>query len=96
MYSHLITVISDKVNPVFSSQIGIGHNLLDEKTDLLSAHIGKNRVVIVTSERIAPLYLQPLKSKLTDYPLQEIILPDGEQWKNWQTLNKIFDRLMEY
>ena len=74
----------------------IGHNLLDEKTDLLSAHIGKNRVVIVTSERIAPLYLQPLKSKLTDYPLQEIILPDGEQWKNWQTLNKIFDRLMEY
>ena len=23
MYSHLITVISDKVNPVFSSQIGI-------------------------------------------------------------------------
>lgn len=72
-----------------------GENLLDKK-DYLSAHINGNSVVIVTNEIIAPLYLERLKSKLTSYQTKQIILPDGEQWKNLDTLSKIFNTLMEH
>ncbi|WP_415794906.1 3-dehydroquinate synthase [Comamonas aquatilis] len=52
--------------------------------------------LIVTNDVVAPLYLASLKAALqTQYPqVHEVILPDGEEHKDWQTLNLIFDGLL--
>jgi 3-dehydroquinate synthase len=52
--------------------------------------------LIVTNSTIEPLYAAQLASALqTRYPnVQTLALPDGEEHKNWQTLNAIFDQLL--
>jgi 3-dehydroquinate synthase len=52
--------------------------------------------LIVTNATIAPLYLQRLKHALQGRfkHLHQVILPDGEEHKNWQSLNLIFDALL--
>ena len=77
-----------------SYPIYIGENLLS-RTDLITAHINSQRVVIISNETVAPLYLEQLKLSLTEFNCQEIILPDGEQYKNATTLESIFDALLE-
>ncbi|TJZ71732.1 3-dehydroquinate synthase [Chitiniphilus eburneus] len=54
------------------------------------------RVAIVTNETVAPLYLQPLQHALAQcgVKVETVILPDGEVYKNWETLNLIFDGLL--
>ena len=53
--------------------------------------------LIVTNATVAPLYGQALRSALAPhYPkVLEVVLPDGEQYKDWATLNRIFDALLE-
>lgn len=76
-----------------SYPIYIGSNLLT-CPDLLSAHIAGRQVAVVTNETIAPLYLASLLSVLNGFAVTPIILPDGEAFKNWQTLQLIFDELL--
>ncbi|MEO6022757.1 MAG: 3-dehydroquinate synthase, partial [Burkholderiales bacterium] len=75
--------------------IHIGANLLD-RGDLIVSHLAQKRVAIVTNTMIAPLYLSRLKQTLSAAGVDsiEIILPDGEQHKNWETLNRIYDALI--
>ena len=51
---------------------------------------------IVSNETVAPLHAQRLAAALsTRYPkVIQVVLPDGEAHKNWQTLNTIFDALL--
>jgi len=49
----------------------------------------------VTNDTIAPLYLDTVKRLLYGFDLASVILPDGEQYKNLDTLNTIFDALLE-
>ncbi|MFT7227455.1 MAG: 3-dehydroquinate synthase [Methylophilaceae bacterium] len=76
--------------------IHIGAGLLDQ-TALLLAHLKHKRVAIVSNTTVAPLYLervaQPLREAGVD--VVEIILPDGEQYKNSETLNTIYDALIQ-
>ncbi|MDQ3260164.1 MAG: 3-dehydroquinate synthase, partial [Pseudomonadota bacterium] len=74
--------------------IHIGPGILD-RADLIVPHLSQKRVAIVTNATIAPLYLNRLKTTLGASGIEsiEIVLPDGEQHKNWQTLNQIFDQL---
>jgi 3-dehydroquinate synthase len=53
--------------------------------------------LIVTNETVAPLYLQTLRNALAGRyaHIHQVILPDGEVHKDWQTLNLIFDALLE-
>ena len=78
-----------------SYPIHIGRGLVT-RADLLLGHIARKKVAVVTNETIAPLYLAGLSKRLRDAGLEvvEIILPDGEQFKNWQTLDRIFDELL--
>ena len=78
-----------------SYPIYVGSDLLEQKK-LLTQHIRSSRVVIVTNETIAPLYLHQVKSLLSNYDVGQVILPDGECWKNLETLNRIFDYLMDH
>ena len=75
--------------------IHIGPGILD-RADLIAPHLSQKRVAIVTNTTIAPLYLNRLKTTLAAAGIEsiEIVLPDGEQHKNWQTLNQIFDQLI--
>lgn len=53
--------------------------------------------LIVTNETVAPLYLQTLANALKgQYPVVgQVVLPDGEVYKTWATLNLIFNALLE-
>lgn len=78
-----------------SYQIHIGTNLL-ERFDLLHEHIPHKRVNIVTNTTVAPLYLERISSALegNGVKVQPIVLPDGEQYKNTDSLNAIYDALL--
>ncbi len=76
-----------------SYPIYIGSGLLTQP-DLLSKHIRSKQVLIVTNDTIAPLYLAKLQATLTQYQLESVILPDGEQYKTLQYLEKVFDQLL--
>lgn len=77
-----------------SYPIYIGQDLLSQ-AELLQKYIKAKEVLIVTNEMIAPLYLKQLQSSLSDYQHESVILPDGEEFKNLQVMNQIFDKLLE-
>lgn len=78
-----------------SYPIHIASGLLD-RADLLAPHVKAAQAVVVTNETVAPLYLQRLKNTLKKAGVSVIpvILPDGERFKTWETLNLIFDALL--
>ncbi|MDY0250015.1 MAG: 3-dehydroquinate synthase [Pseudomonas sp.] len=76
-----------------SYPIYIGSGLLTQ-TQLFAPHIVGRKVAIVSNTTVAPLYMQTLRETLSDYEVTEIILPDGESYKNWETLQLIFDALL--
>ena len=79
-----------------SYPIEIGTGLLKD-VKLLSRTIKGKRLAIITNDVVAPLYLDKLTASLKDAGKEviSIVLPDGEQEKNWESLMKIFDFLME-
>jgi 3-dehydroquinate synthase len=80
-----------------SYPIHIDRGLL-ARTELLLPHLGQRKVAIVTNSTIAPLYLEPLTSALGNAAVEvvPIVVADGEDHKNWQTLNTIFDLLLAH
>ncbi|MBS1189207.1 MAG: 3-dehydroquinate synthase [Rhodocyclaceae bacterium] len=78
-----------------SYPIHIGAGLL-ARDDLLAPHFKQKKAVVVTNTTVAPLYLSQLVEALGRIGVSAlpVILPDGEQYKNWQTLNTIFDALL--
>ena len=54
--------------------------------------------LIVSNTTVAPLFAQKVKDALQSsyFQVQLICLPDGEEYKNWQTLNLIFDALLQH
>ncbi len=53
--------------------------------------------LIVTNTTVAPLYCARLRDALLSRfaEVHVVALPDGEQYKTWQTLNLIFDTLLD-
>ena len=78
-----------------SYSIHVGPQLISDAS-LIAPLLAQQRVAIVTNTTIAPLYLDRLTAQLQAAGIQviSIILPDGEQYKTWQTLNSIFDALI--
>lgn len=56
--------------------------------------IKSKQVLIVTNQTIAPLYLHDLMDKLSGFTVCYTILPDGEHFKNQESINQIYDALM--
>jgi 3-dehydroquinate synthase len=87
-------MISLKVNlGERSYPICIGQGLLNRE-ELLTQYIPGNSALIVTNEIVAPLYAAPVEAALHDIKYKTLILPDGEQYKNQDTLNSIYDCLL--
>ena len=54
--------------------------------------------LVVTNATVAPLYGERLRTALAPRYRQvlEVVLPDGESYKDWSTLNRVFDALLEH
>ncbi len=79
-----------------SYPIYIGEGLLS-KIKLIEPHLKQKHVAIVTNTTVAPLYLDPLLALFKQHSIKafSIILPDGESYKNQETLNLIYDALLK-
>lgn len=73
-----------------SYPILIGKGLLKD-AELLQKYIAARNLLIVTNDRVAPLYLAPLKQALSSRRVAEVVLPDGEAYKSLDVLTRIFD-----
>ncbi len=91
MMQTLNVALADRSYPIH-----IGKNLLTQ-TDLILPHLKRKQVAIVTNTTVAPLYLAKLAEPLraAGVAVIEIILPDGEAYKNSDTLNLIYDALLQ-
>jgi 3-dehydroquinate synthase len=78
-----------------SYPIHIGCGILSD-AGLITPHLKQKKVVVVTNTTVAPLYLAALQGALEQAGVAAlpVILPDGEQYKTWETLNQIFDALL--
>lgn len=87
----LTVALADRSYPIH-----IGAGLLS-RADLIAARLPQNKVAIITNTTVAPLYLGPLSRALEarGVGVMTVLLPDGEAHKNWETLNTIFDALIE-
>ena len=73
--------------------IYIGENLL-QQTELLQQHIVGHQVLLVSNACVAPLYLAPIQQACAQYQCDEVILPDGEAFKNITYFQAILDTLI--
>ena len=76
--------------------IRIGSGLIT-RPELFVPFIRGGRAALVTNVTVAPLYLEPLAAGLaaSGIDVVRIVVPDGEAYKNWETLNVVYDRLLE-
>ncbi|WP_153099246.1 3-dehydroquinate synthase [Paraburkholderia hayleyella] len=75
--------------------IHIGVDLIHQ-TALFAPHIAGAGITIVTNTTVDPLYGTALRQALAPLGkrVETVVLPDGEAYKNWETLNQIFDALL--
>ncbi|KAJ7953157.1 putative 3-dehydroquinate synthase [Quillaja saponaria] len=85
--------LGDRSYPIY-----IGSGLLDQP-ELLQRHVKGKRVLVVTNTTVAPLYLDKVIDALTtgnpNVSVESVILPDGERYKDMDTLMKVFDKAIE-
>ena len=75
--------------------IYIGRQLLADAS-LLRRHVIASQVLIVTNTTVASLYLASIKRAFTTMQCDELILPDGEAYKNQDSLSAIYDVLIKH
>jgi 3-dehydroquinate synthase len=80
-----------------SYPICIGSGLL-KIPELFKPWIAGKSVFVVTNTTVGPLYSQTLIQAISSdaKSVHEIVLPDGESYKDWVTLQKIFDALLTH
>jgi 3-dehydroquinate synthase len=80
-----------------SYSILIGDGLLDDPATWSGAPRSA-QALVVTNTTVAPLYAERLQRAISSHHEQVhlLALPDGEEFKNWETLNRIFDELLAH
>lgn len=74
--------------------IHIGADLIGDGA-LYRPHIRGRQVMIVSNETVAPLYLERVQAALTGFEADSVVLPDGEQYKNLDVMDRIYSALLE-
>jgi 3-dehydroquinate synthase len=80
--------LGDRSYPIF-----IDRNIINLET--MQPYLSVKSICIVSNETVAPLYLESVKKNLSEFRLIEVILKDGEQFKNFDSLNEIFSCLLQ-
>ncbi len=92
MYQTLTVALDERSYPIH-----IGCGLLG-RAELWRPHLNpKMGAVVITNTTVAPLYLDKVLATLAELgcPAFSVVLPDGEEYKSWETLNTVFDALLE-
>ncbi len=78
-----------------SYPIDIGPTVLKDAQGL-AKYVSSRKVAIVTNTTVAPLYLERIAAPLraAGREVIPVILPDGEEFKNWDSLMQVFDALL--
>ncbi len=77
-----------------SYPILIGDDLLSQR-GYLAKYVRGRRVLIVTNDRVGPLYLPQAEAAFAGKEVASLVLPDGERHKTLATLGTIYDTLIE-
>src|SRR5258706_2565816 len=79
-----------------SYSIHVGTGILD-RADLIAPFLAQRKAAVVPIPTVAQLYLGRDAGALAreDIEVVRIIVPDGEEHKDWRALNGIFDALLE-
>jgi 3-dehydroquinate synthase len=79
-----------------SYPIYVGTGLLDQ-SELVMPFLARKKVAAVTNTTVAPLFLERFVAALARKGVEvvRIVVPDGEEHKDWPTLNAIFDALLK-
>ncbi len=87
----LVVALGDRSYPIH-----IGTALTGDST-LYAPHVQGRRAAVVTSQTVARLHADRVDAalKAAGGSTQQIVLPDGEMHKNWETLERIFAALLE-
>ncbi|MEQ1637784.1 MAG: 3-dehydroquinate synthase [Methylococcales bacterium] len=80
--------LAERSYPIF-----IGDGIYDNIA-LWGHFIKSKQVLIVTNDRVAPLYLEKLEGCLGAFTVASFVLPDGEQFKTLESVNSIFEKLL--
>lgn len=82
--------LGDRSYPIF-----IGQDLLQNHS-LITDHIKGSSALIVSNSTVAPLYLMRVEASLHSQNIRfdKVILEDGEQYKNLQSIELIIDTLI--
>lgn len=92
MHQTLTVALDERSYPI---HIGCG---LLSRAELWRPHLNpKMGAVVITNTTVAPLYLDKVLATLAELgcPAFSVVLPDGEEYKSWETLNTVFDALLE-
>ncbi len=78
-----------------SYPIHVGEDLLDDPS-VFAPHVGGRTAAVITNTTVDPLYRERLVNTLgrSDARCLTIARPDGEAYKNWETLDRVFDALL--
>ncbi len=77
-----------------SYNIYIDEGLLNSR-DLLSKYCRGEKVLILSNETIAPIYIDQLSSTIEHKNIHHLVLPDGEIYKNLDSYSHVLDFLVE-
>ena len=82
--------LGERKYPIYIGDELLGHG------DLLAQHLPQKRAALITDTTLAALYLDTVAGALTAAGVRvtPIVIPAGEQHKNWHTLNSVFDALL--
>jgi len=81
--------LGDRSYPIY-----IGSGLLED-AKIITSHIKTKTICIVSNTTVSKLYIENIKNLLGDYQVVEAIIDDGEEFKNYNSLNYIYTKLLE-
>ncbi|HMM77996.1 MAG TPA: 3-dehydroquinate synthase [Gammaproteobacteria bacterium] len=82
--------LAERSYPIF-----IGAGLLRDAA-LIGRAIKTRQVMVVSNERVAPLYLERLLAGLGERQVASVVLPDGEEYKTLDSFSLIMTALLEH
>lgn len=79
-----------------SYPIHVGEGILSRTGEFLKSAGLSGKVALVTNPTVANFYLQPVSQALTQtgFSVLPVLVPDGEEHKNHESLTAIYDRLV--
>lgn len=61
----------------------------------IKSRLKAHKIMLVSDENVAPLYLQPLRAEFSDYEVHECVIGVGEKHKNTNSWQMILDALAD-